>query len=92
MKNLLLLGLCALCITSCTASGKSDNGRVTEKKHVASDRQARELPQDNGFVTPDLLLFGVKGHVKSVETNDGKEKVRITFDGKGLLASYPCTE
>ncbi len=91
MKNLLLLGLCPLCITSCTASGKSDNGRVTEKKRVASDRQARESPQDNGFVTPDLSLLELKGHVKSVKyIKDNYEDLSYTFDKNGFLSSYPC--
>ena len=93
MKKFFLLVICIGAIISCAASCKSDRGNG--KKHAVQDkgnRQDEASDGDAGFITPDLLLFGVKGHVKSVETNDGKEKVRITFDDKGLLASYPCTE
>ena len=93
MKKFFLLVICIGAIISCAASCKSD--REEGKKHAVQDkgnRQDEDSDKNAGFVTPDLLLFGVKGHVKSVETNDGKEKVRITFDGKGWLASYPCTE
>lgn len=92
MKRIIFLGLCMAVMTSCNLNKKVENdGSKSDSISNKNDKMAKSATDNTEFVTPDLMLFDVKGHVKTVKY-DGEETYTVTFDENGMLASCPCND
>lgn len=87
MKRIIFLGLCMAVMTSCNLNKKVEN--KDSKSDSVSNKNSKvvqDITDNAEFVTPDLMLFDVKGHVKEVKYHYEKPYV-ITFDKNGMVTS-----
>ena len=66
MKRIIFLGLCMAVMTSCNLNKKVENdGSKSDSISNKNDKVAKSATDNAKFVTPDLMLFDVKRHVKT---------------------------
>lgn len=74
-----------------SAKEKANAAALAEKQRLAEEAEgARQDSIWNNFITPDLALFNVKGHVKEIKTNSNVQPflflpfdIAIKFDKNG---------
>lgn len=87
MKKIIFLGLCLGIMISCNTNKKGENDKSkSDSLSNINGKAILAFLDDAEFITSDLLLFEVKGHVKEVKYHRENPYV-ITFDKNGMLAS-----